>query len=253
MTAKIALITGANKGIGFETASQLGAQGMTVLVGARDSERGSEAERALREGGADAHFVQLDVTDEKSVQQAAEWIEAEYGRLDILINNAGTPSVSRRRSTPGDTDLDDMRAVYEINVFGVVRVTNAMLPLLRRAPAARIVNVSSEVGSITSMTDPASPLGQMPASVQYPSSKSALNMITAMYAKDLRDTPIKVNAANPGYCATDFNGNSGFRTATQGAEVSVHLATLPQDGPTGILWGNLWTAESADSSGTLPW
>jgi NAD(P)-dependent dehydrogenase (short-subunit alcohol dehydrogenase family) len=253
MTAKIALITGANKGIGFETARQLGAQGMTVLVGARDSERGVEAERALREGGADAHFIQLDVTDEKSVQQAAEWIEAEYGRLDILINNAGTPSVSRRRSTPGDTDLDDMRAVYEINVFGVVRVTNAMLPLLRRAPAARIVNVSSEVGSITSMTDPASPLGQMPASVQYPSSKSALNMITAMYAKDLRDTPIKVNAANPGYCATDFNGNSGFRTATQGAEVSVHLATLPQDGPTGILWGNLWTAESADSSGTLPW
>jgi NAD(P)-dependent dehydrogenase (short-subunit alcohol dehydrogenase family) len=253
MTTRIALITGANKGIGFETARQLGAQGLTVLAGARDSGRGGEAERALRDGGADAHFIQLDVTDDKSVRQAAEWIEAEYGHLDILINNAGTPSVSRRRSGPGDTDVDDMRAVYEINVFGVVRVTNAMLPLLRHAPAARIVNVSSEVGSITSMTDPAGPLGQMPASVQYPSSKSALNMITAMYAKDLRDTPIKVNAANPGYCATDFNNNSGFRTPAQGAEVSVHLATLPQDGPTGILWGNLWTAEGADSYGPLPW
>jgi NAD(P)-dependent dehydrogenase (short-subunit alcohol dehydrogenase family) len=146
-----------------------------------------------------------------------------------------------------------MRAVYEVNVFGLVRVTNAMLPLLRRAPAARIVNVSSEVGSITSMTDPAGPLWQMPASAQYPSSKSAVNMLTAMYAKELRDTPIKVNAANPGYCKTDFNGNSGFRTPAQGAEVSVHLATLPDDGPTGILWGNLWTAEGADSYGTLAW
>jgi NAD(P)-dependent dehydrogenase (short-subunit alcohol dehydrogenase family) len=253
MTAKIALITGANKGIGYETARQLGAKATVVLIGARDAERGRTAERDLREGGADAHFVPLDVTDDTSVKQAAEWIAAEYGRLDILINNAGASSVSRRRSVPSDTDLDDMRAVYEINVFGLVRVTNAMLPLLRLAPAARIINVSSEVGSITSMTDQAGPLWQMPASMQYPSSKSAVNMITAMYAKELRDTPIKVNAANPGYCATDFNGNSGFRTAAQGAEVSVHLATLPDDGPTGILWGNLWTAEGADSYGVLAW
>ena len=134
-----------------------------------------------------------------------------------------------------------MREVYETNVFGVVTVTNAMLPLLRRAPAARIVNVSSEVGSIASMTDPAGPLGQMPP-VAYPSSKAALNMVTAMYAKELRDTPVKVNAANPGYTATDLNGHSGFRSVAEGAEVSVHLATLDADGPSGILWGHLWTA-----------
>ena len=124
------------------------------------------------------------------------------------------------------------------------------LPLLRRAPAARIVNVSSEVGSIASMTDPASPLAQMPAGLAYPSSKSALNMITAMYAKELRDTPIKVNAANPGYTATDLNRHSGFRSVAEGAEASVHLATLPEDGPSGILWGHLWTE---GGYGPLPW
>ena len=253
MTTKIALITGANKGIGFETARQLAALGMTVLVGARDEERGRRAERALRDGGADAHFVQLDVTDAKLVQRAAEWIEAEYGRLDVLVNNAGTASVTRRGAPPSQTSLEDMRAVYEINVFGVVAVTNAMLPLLRRAPAARIVNVSSEVGSITSQNDPASPLSQMPASAQYPSSKAALDMLTAMYAKELRDTPIKVNAANPGYTNTDFNDHRGFRTAAEGAEPSVHLATLPADGPSGILWGHLWTTAGDGGYGPLPW
>ena len=163
------------------------------------------------------------MTDAKSARQAADWIETEYGRLDILVNNAG---IAVAGGPPSETDLDAMREVYETNVFGVIIVTNAMLPLLRRAPAARIVNVSSEVGSITSMTDPASPLAQMPAGLAYPSSKSALNMITAMYAKELRDTPIKVNAANPGYTATDLNRHSGFRSVTEGAEASVHLATL---------------------------
>jgi NAD(P)-dependent dehydrogenase (short-subunit alcohol dehydrogenase family) len=253
MEKKIALITGANKGIGFETARQLGDLGMTVLAGARDEERGRAAERALRDGGADARFVRLDVTDSKSVLRAAEWIEAEYGRLDVLVNNAGIPSTSHGRALPSQTDLDDMRAVYEINVFGVVTVTNAMLPLLRRAGAARIVNVSSEVGSIGSQTDPASPLSQMPASAQYPSSKAALNMLTAMYAKELRDTPIKVNAANPGYTDTDFNNHSGFRTAAEGAEPSVRLATLPDDGPSGILWGHIWTADGNGGYDRLGW
>ena len=253
MPEKIALITGANKGIGFETVRQLGAQGMTVLVGARDPERGREAERVLAKEGIAAWFVQLDVTDAGSIKAAAEWVEAEFGLLDVLVNNAGTATVSRRGYPPSQTSLDDMRAVYEINVFAVVTVTNAMLPLLRRAPAGRIVNVSSEVGSITSQSDPASPLSQIPASVQYPSSKAALNMITAMYAKELRDTPIKVNAANPGYTATDFNDHRGFRTPAEGAEPSVYLATLGDDGPSGVLWGHIWTAAGDGGYGILPW
>jgi NAD(P)-dependent dehydrogenase (short-subunit alcohol dehydrogenase family) len=247
----IALITGANKGIGFATAQLLGTRGWTVLAGARDEALGRQAEKELTAAGTDARFVQLDVTDERSVARAAEWIDAEFGMLDVLINNAG---IARGDGTgkPSETTVATLRTVYETNVFGVVAVTNAMLPLLRRAPAARIVNVSSEVGSITAMTDPASPMYGM-ASVPYPSSKTALNMITAMYATELRDTPIKVNAANPGYCATDLNGRSGFRTPEQGAEVSVHLATLPEEGPTGLLWGHLWTADGDSGSGVLPW
>ncbi|MCI4064528.1 SDR family NAD(P)-dependent oxidoreductase [Micromonospora sp. R77] len=249
MTTTIALITGANRGIGLATARQLGARGMTVLVGARDAARGRAAERALRDGGADARAVPLDVTDEASAAAVAELVEQEYGHLDVLVNNAG---ILRADGTalPSETTLATLREVFETNVFGVVAVTNALLPLLRRAPAARIVNVSSEVGSIAVMTDPAGALFAL-TSVPYPTSKTALNMVTAMYAKELRDTRIKVNAANPGYCATDFNGNSGFRTAEQGAEVSVHLATLPADGPSGLLWG--FQMDAGGGYGVLPW
>jgi NAD(P)-dependent dehydrogenase (short-subunit alcohol dehydrogenase family) len=246
-----ALITGANKGIGFATARLLAARGITVLLGARDQENGRKAESALRAEGADARFVPLDVTSEVSVRQVAALIAAESGQLDILVNNAG---IARSDGTgqPSETTLATLREVYETNVFGPVTVTNALLPLLRRAPAARIVNVSSEVGSIGSMTDPASPMWPM-ASVPYPSSKAALNMITAMYGKELRDTPVKVNAANPGYCATDLNGHTGFRTPEQGAEIIVELATLPPDGPTGLLWGYLWRADGTGECGVLPW
>ncbi|MBQ0900435.1 SDR family oxidoreductase [Micromonospora sp. U21] len=250
MTNTIALITGANKGIGLATAEQLGARGMTVLVGARDAERGRAAQEKLRAGGADARFVPLDVTDAESVAAAAKLVEQEYGRLDVLVNNAGIALGDGLLALPSDTTTATLRQVYETNVFGPVAVTNALLPLLRRAPAARIVNVSSEVGSIAVMTDPASALFAL-TSVPYPSSKSALNMLTAMYAKELRDTPIKVNAANPGYCATDLNGNSGFRTPDQGAEVSVHLATLPADGPSGLLWG--FQMDAGGGYGVLPW
>jgi NAD(P)-dependent dehydrogenase (short-subunit alcohol dehydrogenase family) len=279
MVTTIALVTGANKGIGFETARQLGARGVTVLAGARDEARGIAAERALRDSlqgalrsrlggdlggglgglrelgglrglgdGVDVRFVPLDVTDVTSVRETAEWIEKEYGHLDILVNNAG---IAVGGGPPSETDLEAMREVFQTNVFGVIMVTNAMLPLLRRAPAARIVNVSSEVGSIAAMTDPGSPLAQMPAGLAYPSSKTALNMITALYAKELRDTAIKVNAANPGYTATDLNGNSGFRSAEEGAEVSVYLATLDAAGPSGTLWGYLWNPRGA--YGALPW
>lgn len=251
MNTTTALITGANKGIGFETARLLAARDITVLVGARDQQRGQQAEKALRDAGADAHHVVLDVTDERTIEQAAAWVEREYGKLDILVNNAG---IARGDGSgrPSETTLRTLREVFETNVFGIVAVTNAMLPLLRRAPSGRIVNLSSEVGSITAMTNPDSPMWPM-ASVPYPASKTAVNMVTAMYAKELRNTPIKVNAANPGYCATDLNASSGFRTPEQGAEITVHLATVDDDGPTGVLWGHRWGVDGTDSVAVLPW
>ncbi|WP_281279113.1 SDR family NAD(P)-dependent oxidoreductase [Nocardia yunnanensis] len=141
--------------------------------------------------------------------------------------------------------------MYETNVFGLVAVTNALLPLLRRSEAARIVNVSSEVGSLSARTNPDSPMSQMVSAIPYTSSKTAVNMVTVLYAQELRDTPIKVNAANPGYTATDLNAHTGFRTPEQGAEPTVHLATLPADGPTGTFWGYLWGADH--DYGPLPW
>jgi NAD(P)-dependent dehydrogenase (short-subunit alcohol dehydrogenase family) len=248
MTTKIALVTGANKGIGFETVRQLGAAGMTVLMGARDPDRGRAAEEALRGVDGERRYVPVDVASEESVRKAAAWVEAEYGLLDVLVNNAAITGGSR--ALPSQTPLDVMREVYETNVFGVIAVTNAFLPLLRRSAAGRIVNVSSEVGSIVLRADPDGPMAAMPPSLPYTSSKTALNMVTVMYARELADTPIKVNAANPGYAATDLNFNSGFRTAAEGAEVSVHLATLPNDGPTGLLWGYQW---GPGGYGVLPW
>ncbi|MET7768060.1 SDR family oxidoreductase [Nocardia sp. NPDC005366] len=248
----IALITGANKGIGFETARLLAATGMTVLIGARDTDRGKNATARLAAEGADARFVPLDVTDAESIAGAAADIDAEFGRLDVLVNNAGITGGLDGDGKPSSTAVSTVREVFETNVFGVVAVTNAMLPLLRRAEAARIVNVSSEVGSFGMMMDPDSPMWPV-AAIAYPSSKTALTMVTGMYAKELWDTPIKVNAANPGYCATDLNGHNGFRTAAQGAEVSVRLATLPADGPTGQLWGYRWGGAGKDEYGVLPW
>ncbi|WP_054816604.1 SDR family oxidoreductase [Nocardia arizonensis] len=246
------LITGANKGIGFETARQLAARGMTVLLGARDAERGKAAAEALSGEGADVRFVRIDVTDAESIAATATEVRAEFDTLDVLVNNAGITGGLDGDGKPSSTTLSTMRQVYETNVFGPVAVTNAFLPLLRRAPAARIVNVSSEVGSVTLMMDPDSPMWGL-AAVSYPSSKSALTMVTMQYAKELWDTPIKVNAANPGYCATDLNQHSGFRTAAQGAEVVVRLATLPEDGPSGQLWGFQWVADANGEYGALPW
>ncbi|WP_328807632.1 SDR family oxidoreductase [Nonomuraea antri] len=223
---KTALITGANKGIGYEIARLLGERGITAIVGARDEERGRAAAERLGQP-----FVRLDVTDAGSVTAAAKWIEHEYGVLDILVNNAGIV-IWNEDAGPSATPVDDLRRVYETNVFGVVTVTNAMLPLLRRAPAARIVNMSSELGSLGLAMDVDGPFW-VHNYLSYNSSKSALNMITVSYAKELWDTPIKVNAANPGHCATDLNGHSGLRTAEQGAAIAVELATLGADGPTG--------------------
>jgi NAD(P)-dependent dehydrogenase (short-subunit alcohol dehydrogenase family) len=243
------LITGATRGIGLATARLVADRGWTVLVGARDADRGKQVAAALSADGADVAVVGLAVTDPDSITRAAETVARDHGGLDVLVNNAG---IARADGSwmPSETTLATLREVYETNVFGVVMVTNAMLPMLLAAPAGRIVNVSSEVGSITSVTDPSSPLYQL-TSVPYPSSKTALNMITAMYAKELRDTRVKVNAANPGYCATDLNGHAGFLTAEDGARVSVELATLPDDGPSGQLWGRL--GPQSDAFGVLPW
>jgi NAD(P)-dependent dehydrogenase (short-subunit alcohol dehydrogenase family) len=224
--ATTALITGANKGIGFEVARLLGERGITAIIGARDQERGKAAAAKLGQP-----FVRLDVTDPATAQAAAAWMEREYGTLDILVNNAGinAPEPDRR---PSSTSLEALRRVYATNVFGVVTVTNAMLPLLRRSPAGRIVNQSSELGSKERMLDQQSPLWQV-NNLPGCSSKAALNMVTVAYAKELWDTPIKVNACDPGWCATDANGHTGFRTAAQGAEIAVRLATLGDDAPTG--------------------
>ena len=224
---------------------------MTVLVGSRDEARGKEAADRLRAAGVDAHAIALDVTDAASIARAAERIEAEHGSLDVLVNNAGIAQGAPDGRASSDT-VDVLRRLFETNVFGAVAVTNAMLPLLLAAPAARIVNVSSEVGSMTVQSNPDGPLWSM-RSTPYPSSKAALNMVTVLYAKELGEHGIKVNAANPGYCATDLNGHSGFRTPEQGAAVSVHLATLPDDGPTGVLYGDRTFSHGEAADGVLPW
>ena len=241
-TSKVALITGANKGIGYEVARQLGHQGITVLVGSRDSVRGEEAVGRLRAEQLDARLIVLDVTDPLSVQHAATEIEERFGRLDILVNNAGI-SREQVRHRPSEYPLDDLHETFETNVFAVVTITNALLPLLLRAPGARIVNQSSSMGSLTLAADTGSPYAALNL-LGYNSSKAALNAVTLEYAKELRDTSIKVNAADPGYCATDLNGHQGYRSPEQGAVAAVRLATLADDGPSGGFFND---------EGPVPW
>jgi NAD(P)-dependent dehydrogenase (short-subunit alcohol dehydrogenase family) len=237
----LALITGANKGIGFETARQLGQQGIRVIIGARDKARGEEAVQKLAALDVRATFVELDVTDEQCISQAAQYIAETFGRIDILINNAGISGGNA--NTPSDTALAVMRTVYNTNVFGVVAVTKAMLPLLRESLAGRIVNVSSGLGSITLARDRNSEFFQL-NNLPYQSSKAALNAITVEFAKELAETPIKVNAADPGFTDTDFNNHRGYRTVEQAATVIMRLATLGEDGPTGSF---------QDENGNVPW
>lgn len=208
-----------------------------MLVGARDEARGAEK---LAADGADACYVALDVTDGATVAAAARWITDEFGRLDMLVNNAGI-ALDFAYQGPTAVPVESVRTTYEANVFGVVAVTNAMLPLLREASAARIV--SSELGSLTHNSDRRSQWWQLRL-LGYNSSKAALNAVTVEYAKELDDTPIKINAVNPGYCATDLTNHQGHRTAAQGAAVAVRAATLPADGPSGAF---------LTEEGTLPW
>ncbi|MER5419046.1 SDR family NAD(P)-dependent oxidoreductase [Streptosporangium roseum] len=249
-TQKVAMITGANKGIGRATAEQLARLGMTVLIGARDPRRGEEAAAALRAAGGDAHAVTLNVTDPATVQEAARWIEERFGHLDVLVNNAGITGSGQvspedaHDQIPSSVDLDMVRAVFETNVFGVIAVINAVLPLLRRSPAPRIVNVSSHAGSLTLISDPDGPFAALLPSAAYTPSKSALNALTVQYATELRKDGILVNAAAPGYVDTDSNNHTGHLTPAQGAAVVVRLATLGADGP---------TAGFFSEDGPLPW
>lgn len=235
-----ALVTGANKGIGYEIAAGLGALGWRVGVGARDEQRRTDAVERLRAAGVDAFGVPLDVTDDASVAGAAALIEEQEGRLDVLVNNVGiTGSMAQ---LPTQVDPATIREVVETNVIGVVRVTNAMLPLLRRAASPRVVTMSSSVGSLTLQTTPGAFTG--PVSAAYAPSKTFLNAVTVQYVKELEGTGILVNAACPGYVATDLNGFRGTRTPQQGAQVAIQLATLPDDGPTGGFFSD---------SGPIPW
>src|SRR6266536_3386633 len=240
---RVALITGANKGIGFEIARQLGVQGMIVLVGARDRERGEEAARRLQSEGIEASVVHIDITDQATIESAASYIDEVYGKLDVLVNNAGI-SPREARVLPSELAVEVLRATYETNVFGVFVVTRAMLPLLRRSAAGRIVNMSSPMGSLSLNSNPDSFYAQMPPLLAYNSSKTAVNAITVFFANELRNTSIKVNAVSPGYVATDLNDHSGMLTPQQGAKVPVTFATLPVDGPTGGFF---------EENGAVPW
>ncbi|MFD1662058.1 SDR family NAD(P)-dependent oxidoreductase [Streptomyces caeni] len=231
------LITGANKGLGFETARRLVAAGHTVWIGSRDAERGRRAAERLG-----VRAVRLDVTDDASVAAAAEAVEAEGG-LDVLINNAGIEVRDADNGVPGAEEVTagQMRQVFETNVFGAVRVTHAFLPLLRRSAAPVVVNVSSGLASLTRVGTPDTPAYAYPG-VAYPASKTALNMVTLQYAKAFPG--MRINAVEPGFTRTDLNGNTGIQTVEQGAEIIVRMAQVGPDGPTGGYF---------DAEGALPW
>ncbi len=247
----VALITGANQGIGLQIAKELAAKDFTVLVGSRNLARGEKAAATIE---GDAHALQLDVTDAASIATAAARIRTEFGRLDVLINNAAISNAGglagmtveeySKSTQPSNVSLDEMRTVWETNVFGVLAVYQAMLPLLRAAPQARIVNVSSGVGSLTAAADPAYPWRAIFGPV-YPASKTALNALTLAMALELEGEGIKVNAVSPGYTKTNLNGYSGTETVEEGAREAVRVALLGPDAPTGTF--TRWEGE------TIPW
>ncbi|GHF30573.1 short-chain dehydrogenase [Amycolatopsis deserti] len=233
---KIALVTGANKGIGKEIVRQLLAAGVTAIVGARDPERGAAAAEELG-----TTSVVLDVTDEASVEAAAKTVEQRYGRLDILMNNAGVALDWGHR--PSELSADVVREIYETNVFGVIRVTNAFLPLLRKSARPRIVNTSSSLASLTLHQDTSSHQSKV-LLLGYNSSKSALNAVSVSYANDLREEGITVNVFEPGYCSTDLNDHQGRLDPAEGAAVGVAVALAPGEGG---------TAQFHAEGGFLPW
>lgn len=238
---RVALVTGANKGIGLEIARQLGRAGVLAIVGARDPGRGAAAVAELAGEGLRAETVPIDLEDPASIAAAAAAIEAAHGRLDILVNNAGI--VDPADGPPTVAAPDAVRRIFETNVIGTLAVTQAMLPLLRRSAAGRIVNLSSALGSLTLNGDPASPY-YAARLIGYNASKAALNMLTVQLAQELKDTPIVVTSVSPGYVKTDLNGHSGFLTPEEGARVPVEFALMGQ----GALSGRF-----VDADGDTPW
>jgi NAD(P)-dependent dehydrogenase (short-subunit alcohol dehydrogenase family) len=248
---QVALITGANQGIGLQIAKELARRGFTVLVGSRNLERGEAAARNI---DGDARAVQLDVTDQASIAAAAGRIRQELGRIDVLINNAAISNTSKRpgetvaeyarRLPPSKFPLAEVRAIWETNVFGVLALYQAVLPLLRESPRARIVNVSSGVGSLTRNADPAFP-ARAAFGPGYAASKTALNAMTLAMAIELESTGIKVNAVSPGFTKTNLNAYEGTETVEEGAAEAVRVALLGPDGPTGTF--------SHAKLGQLPW
>ena len=240
MPSKVALVTGANKGIGLEIARQLGQHGFTVYVGARNPELGEASVAKLRSENLDARTLLLDLNHPSTSHAAARVIQNEFQHLDVLVNNAAI--LDSADGPPGAVDLAIVRRVMETNFFGTLAVTQAMLPLLRAAPAARIVNMSSALGSLTLNADPMGPFAAFQF-LGYNTSKAALNMLTIQLAHQLRDTAIKVNAVSPGSVATDMNPQ-GTLTTVEGASEPVRLALLPADGPSGGFF---------HSAGSYPW
>lgn len=222
---KIALITGANRGIGFEIARQLGKQGITILLGCRDITRAETAAAILQEEHIDVQAIELDVTNHEQILAVVKKIEAEYGRLDILVNNAGTFLDHL------GNDLDVMRQSFEVNVFGPYALSEALLPLLKASPEGRIVNQSSILGSLGTIKS--NPFYAKISAPAYTSSKAALNAITAQLSIRLEGTQVKVNACHPGWVKTDMGGEYATMEIQEGAETAVRLATLPKEGPTG--------------------
>ena len=229
----VALITGANKGLGLETARQLGTLGYTVLLGSRDPLKGEVAARLLREDGLDARVVKLDVNKQHDIDAAAAMIEGEFGKLDALVNNAGVMlEKGWTKNVTSETTIENLRATFEANLFAVLAVTKAMLPALKKAPAARIVNVSSILGSVSLQATKGSPTYSTKL-FAYNASKAALNVYTISLAHELRHTKIKVNSAHPGWVKTDLGGSAAPMNVVDGAKTEVELATLGEDGPSG--------------------
>lgn len=231
---KLALISGANKGLGLETARQLGRLGCTVLLGSRDPEKGRAAAEALRKEGINATAVKLDVTSQSDIDALAQLVDEQFGGvLDVLVNNAGVMiEKSWTVNTTSEVKLDDLRATFEANLFAPVALTKALLPALKKSEAGRIVNVSSILGSVSLQAAPGSPTYSTKL-FAYNASKAALNMYTIHLAHELRGTKIKVNSAHPGWVKTDLGGDAAPLNVAQGAKTIVQLATLSDAGPTG--------------------